>query len=148
VSGPSVSSMSVCVRLLAAALQRVDGLCCLLGSNCSVTDTRRVQVIKKHKNSHQKYIDRLIAEGTLTEDEVSVVHNRIQRTLQEEFDLAKDYKPKEDDWLSSVWVGFKTPAQRSRIRNTGLPCTAQLPLSLRSWPRPLRFDCISRQHPG
>ena len=41
--------------------------------------------------------------------------------LQEEFELAKDYTPVENDWLSSVWEGFKTPAQRSRIRNTGAP---------------------------
>jgi 2-oxoglutarate dehydrogenase E1 component len=78
-----------------------------------------VQVIKKHKNSHQQYVDRLLAEGTVSEDEIRETHNRVQAILQEEFDAAKDYKPVEDDWLSSVWAGFKTPAQRSRIRNTG-----------------------------
>ena len=80
-----------------------------------------MQVVKKHKNCFQKYIDRLLAEGTVSEDEVSHVQNRVLRILQEEFDLAKEYTPREDDWLSSVWTGFKTPAQRSRIRNTGAP---------------------------
>lgn len=86
----------------------------LTGARCGV------QVVKKHKNSFQKYIDRLLAEGTVSEDEVSEVQNRVLRILQEEFDLAKEYTPQEDDWLSSVWTGFKTPAQRSRIRNTGV----------------------------
>jgi 2-oxoglutarate dehydrogenase E1 component len=83
-----------------------------------------VQVIKKHTNSFQKYIDRLLSEGTVSEEEVSAVQNRVHRILQEEFDMAKEYVSKKDEWLSSVWAGFKTPAQRSRIRNTGVcpPC--------------------------
>ena len=90
--------------------------CCPHGSRAHA-----VQIIKKHKNCFQKYIDRLLAEGTVSEDEVSEVQNRVLRILQEEFDLAKEYTPQEDEWLSSVWTGFKTPAQRSRIRNTGAP---------------------------
>lgn len=138
--------LSLCVRLLALALQLFGSLCHLLWSLYVVTHMQRVQVIKKHKNSHQQYVDRLLAEGTLTEDEVSVVHNRIQRILQEEFDLAKDYKPKENDWLSSVWVGFKTPAQRSRIRNTGLPCAVAI--AFRFWPLKLLFSCVWSQQTG
>jgi hypothetical protein len=79
-----------------------------------------MQVIKKHTNSFQKYIDKLLSDGTVSEEEVSAVQNRVHRILQEEFDMAKEYVPKEDDWLSNVWAGFKTPAQLSRIRNTGL----------------------------
>jgi hypothetical protein len=79
-----------------------------------------MQVIKKHTNSFQKYIDKLLTAGTVTEEEVSAVQNRVHRILQEEFDMAKEYVPKKDDWLSNVWAGFKTPSQRSRIRNTGL----------------------------
>ena len=150
-----------------------------------------VQVVKKHKNCHQAYIDRLVSEATVTEDEIDTTHSRIQkilqarrtpfpemcmrsarawppcvnarqkivkqadrpaqagsvsevgpfvyrvcivtpdartcraaaltapRGLQEEFDLAKEYKPQKHEWLSHVWTGFMTPAQRSRIRNTG-----------------------------
>ena len=39
--------------------------------------------------------------------------------MQEEFDLAKTYKPEKRDWMSHVWEGFHTPAQRARVRNTG-----------------------------
>eukprot|EP00892_Ulva_mutabilis_P000834 jgi/Ulvmu1/10751/UM068_0041.1 len=77
--------------------------------------------IKKHPNAHMQYVDKLLSEGAVTEDEVREVHNRVQTILQEEFDAAKDYRPAEDEWLSNVWEGFKSPAQLSRIRNTGVP---------------------------
>ena len=79
-----------------------------------------LQVIKKHKNAHQQYVDRLISEGTVTPEEVRVIHNRVQHMLQSEFDAAKDYKPKPREWLASMWAGFMSPAQKSRIRNTGV----------------------------
>lgn len=95
------------------------------------------QVIKKHKNCHQQYVDRLLEAGAITEDEVSSVHNRIQATLQEEFDLAKTYKPEKRDWLSHVWEGFMTPAQRARVRNTGAAfrCLYASALQLSCWQR-------------
>ena len=34
---------------------------------------------------------------------------------------SKDYKQEKGDWLSSVWTGFNSPSQTSRIRNTGVP---------------------------
>lgn len=80
----------------------------------------RMQVIKKHPNAHQKYVDKLLQEGVVTEDEVREVHNRIQGIMQEEFEMAKEHRVSEQEWLSSVWSGFNSPSQRSRIRNTGM----------------------------
>ena len=47
------------------------------------------------------------------------MHDRVQGLLATEFDAAKDYKPSAKDWLASHWHGFLSPAQMSRIRNTG-----------------------------
>jgi hypothetical protein len=41
-----------------------------------------VQIVKKHTNSHQQYINRMISEGTVTEEEVDTTHSRIQKLLQ------------------------------------------------------------------
>ena len=80
-------------------------------------------MIKKHPNAHQKYVERLLQEGVITEDEVREVHNRIQGILQDEFEMAKEHVVSEQEWLSNVWAGFNSPSQRSRIRNTGAaPC--------------------------
>lgn len=78
-----------------------------------------MQEVKKHPNAHMQYVNKLLSEGTVTDAEVRDVHNRVQTIMQEEFDAAKDYRPSEDEWLSNVWEGFKSPAQLSRIRNTG-----------------------------
>ena len=45
----------------------------------------------------------------------------MQKTLHDNFNSAKDYKPSVSEWLSSVWKGFMSPSQHSRIRNTGVP---------------------------
>lgn len=47
------------------------------------------------------------------------IHDNIQLKLNEAFEGAKDYQPKAKDWLASHWQGFMSPAQLSRIRNTG-----------------------------
>lgn len=85
-----------------------------------------MQEVKKHPNAHMQYVNKLLSEGTVTDAEVRDVHNRVQTILQEEFDAAKDYRPSEDEWLSNVWEGFKSPAQLSRIRNTGASFSAPM----------------------
>lgn len=49
------------------------------------------------------------------------MYDKIMATLNTAFDAAKDYKPQKKDWLASHWHGFMSPAQLSRIRNTGVP---------------------------
>ena len=98
-----------------------------------------LQVIKKHTNAHQKYVDKLLQEGVITDDEVREVHNRIQRILQEEYEMAKEHRVSEQEWLSSVWSGFSSPSQRSRIRNTGARTTQ--PLS-REHVQLIAIDCV------
>lgn len=77
--------------------------------------------IKTMKNSHRLYVDQLLKEGSVTEAEVKAIHDKVLSILDAEFAAAKDYKPKPSDWLASHWTGFKSPAQMSRIRNTGVP---------------------------
>lgn len=49
------------------------------------------------------------------------------QVLSQEFEAAKDYVPQAGEWLSEKWAGFLSPAQRSRIRNTGPAAWAALP---------------------
>jgi 2-oxoglutarate dehydrogenase E1 component len=50
---------------------------------------------------------------------VRTIHDQVQSKLNEDYEAAKDYKPQAKDWLASHWQGFMSPAQMSRIRNTG-----------------------------
>jgi 2-oxoglutarate dehydrogenase E1 component len=79
------------------------------------------QRIKRHRNPHQIYVEKLLSEGSITKDDVRKVADRVQQILHDAFESAKEYKPKKSDWLSSVWQGFMSPVQHSRIRNTGVP---------------------------
>lgn len=76
--------------------------------------------IRGHKNAHQRYVEQLLGEGSLDSAAVRAIHDNIQAKLNEAFDAAKDYQPKAKDWLASHWQGFMSPAQLSRIRNTGV----------------------------
>jgi 2-oxoglutarate dehydrogenase E1 component len=62
----------------------------------------------------------LIAEGTLTKAECDEIRQFTQDSYEKDFEASKTYVRKETDWLSSRWVGFKSPSQQSRIRETGV----------------------------
>lgn len=76
--------------------------------------------IRGHKNAHQRYVEQLLSEGSVDQATVRGVHDAVQSKLNEAFEGAKDYEPKAKDWLASHWQGFMSPAQLSRIRNTGV----------------------------
>lgn len=78
------------------------------------------QVIKRHRNPQQIYIEQLLNEGSLTKDQVRGITDRVQNILHDAFEAAKDVKAKKSEWLSSYWKGFMSPHQHSRIRNTGV----------------------------
>ena len=50
--------------------------------------------IRGHKNAHQRYVERLLAEGSADAATVRSVHDGIQAKLNEAFEGAKDYQPK------------------------------------------------------
>ena len=52
--------------------------------------------------------------------QVRAVHDRVQDILNAEYEASRSYRPSTKDWLASHWQGFMSPAQLSRIRNTGL----------------------------
>lgn len=78
------------------------------------------QRIKNHKTPLQTYSKRLIDEGVLSEAEVDEIVSNVKKGLNEAFEQSKSWEPKERDWLSSHWDGYKSEAQRSIIRNTGV----------------------------
>jgi hypothetical protein len=53
------------------------------------------------------------------QEEVDAIHSKISQILNDELEASKSYVPKKKDWLASHWEGFMSPAQLSRIRNTG-----------------------------
>eukprot|EP00887_Chlorella_sp_A99_P003603 scaffold7.g3603.t1 len=64
--------------------------------------------IKRHKNPHVLYAEKLVAEGSVTKEQVRQISDAVQQKLHDAFEEAKS-------------EGFMSPHQHSRIRNTGVP---------------------------
>lgn len=77
--------------------------------------------INKHPDTLRTYQSHLIAEGTVTKEEVESIHKMVNSTLEKDFEAAKTWVTPKNDWLSSKWAGFLSPNQLSRIRQTGYP---------------------------
>lgn len=79
------------------------------------------QKIKKLKNTLDLYADRLIAEGTVTEEEVKSVAEKYEKICEEAFELAKkETHIKYKDWLDSPWSGFFEGKDPCKVSPTGL----------------------------
>jgi len=76
--------------------------------------------IKQHESSMLTYMRQCVADGAMTEAEVEEVKSNCLSVLAREFEAGKTYVPKKGDWLADKWSGFMSPAQKSRIRNTGV----------------------------
>ncbi|DAZ93464.1 TPA: hypothetical protein N0F65_006523 [Lagenidium giganteum] len=67
------------------------------------------------------YTDKLVAEGVATKEECDAVTNKVWNFFQSTFEESKNWEDaKKSDWLANRWESFKSPNQRSRIRQTGV----------------------------
>ncbi|KAL5281992.1 OGDHL family protein [Megaselia abdita] len=79
------------------------------------------QKIKKLKTTLDLYADRLIAEGTVTVEEVKSVAEKYEKICEEAFELAKkETHIKYKDWLDSPWSGFFEGKDPCKVSPTGL----------------------------
>jgi 2-oxoglutarate dehydrogenase E1 component len=69
----------------------------------------------------QKYIDTLIAEGTVTQAEIDVMKARIWNILEENYTASQTYRGKSRDWMSSTWSGFKAPSELAKDTVKSVP---------------------------
>ncbi|QCE12862.1 2-oxoglutarate dehydrogenase, mitochondrial-like [Vigna unguiculata] len=86
----------------------------------SFTQPKMYKVIRSHPSTLEIYEKKLLESGELSQEEIDKIHKKVTSILNEEFLASKEYIPKRRDWLSAYWLGFKSPEQLSRIRNTGV----------------------------
>jgi 2-oxoglutarate dehydrogenase E1 component len=78
--------------------------------------------IKSHPDSMTIYSQQLVEEGVLSKEALAKdVIGKVQDECDRAFERAKDFEAQKDSWLSSRWKGFHGPAQKARIRSTGVP---------------------------
>jgi 2-oxoglutarate dehydrogenase E1 component len=76
--------------------------------------------IRKHLTPLETYSKQLISEGVVTKEECGTIRANVNEYLAAQYEAGKTWETKDRDWLSSHWDGFKSEAQRSSIRNTGV----------------------------
>ncbi|OEL36246.1 hypothetical protein BAE44_0002736 [Dichanthelium oligosanthes] len=88
-------------------------------NNYTTGGTVHIIVINNHQSSCKIYIQKLLREGEITNEDIRKITDKVDKNLNEEFAKSKDYVPNNRDWLSSSWTGFLPPEQISRARDTG-----------------------------
>ncbi|CAI9285807.1 unnamed protein product [Lactuca saligna] len=86
----------------------------------SFTQPKMYKIIRNHPSSLEIYQKKLLETGQATKEDIDRIQSKVTSILNEEFLASKDYVPQRRDWLSAYWLGFKSPEQLSRIRNTGV----------------------------
>eukprot|EP01114_Cavostelium_apophysatum_P002869 TRINITY_DN1256_c0_g1_i1.p1 TRINITY_DN1256_c0_g1~~TRINITY_DN1256_c0_g1_i1.p1 ORF type:complete len:1024 (+),score=305.35 TRINITY_DN1256_c0_g1_i1:177-3248(+) len=76
------------------------------GDEPRFTQPQMYKKIDEQKPSFELYAEYLQHEKVITAEKLKEIENGVQAGLDKAFAASVGYKPKKDDWLSSVWKGF------------------------------------------
>ena len=71
----------------------------------SFTQPRMYQQIAKQASILEKYVQKLLEDGTFTKEEIEKHRKWVLNILEENYQKSKDYQPTSREWLSSTWNG-------------------------------------------
>ncbi|KAF9581928.1 2-oxoglutarate dehydrogenase E1 component [Lunasporangiospora selenospora] len=77
----------------------------------SFTQPIMYKAIGSQKPALEKYIAKLVDEGTFNMGQIDEMQKRVWNILEENYAKSKDYKSKTKEWMTSSWHGFKSPAE-------------------------------------
>ncbi|KAF3388706.1 2-oxoglutarate dehydrogenase [Penicillium rolfsii] len=77
----------------------------------SFTQPLMYKRIASQKSQLDKYVEKLINEGTFTKEDIDEHKKWVWGMLNDSFDRSKDYQPTGKEWLTSAWNNFKTPKE-------------------------------------
>ncbi len=76
--------------------------------------------IARHALPAHIYSDRLVAEGTVSKEEVDQRFAEFKSKYEKDYETAKNFKPNKADWLEGNWTGFEPPKTEQEEPVTGL----------------------------
>ncbi|WFD29760.1 oxoglutarate dehydrogenase (succinyl-transferring) [Malassezia sp. CBS 17886] len=80
----------------------------------SFTQPRMYEAINKQPTTLTQYAEKLVKEGTFTQEEIDEHCKWVWDRLEEAYEKSKTYEPEERQWLSSAWEGFPSPKDLER----------------------------------
>ncbi|MGD0190839.1 MAG: 2-oxoglutarate dehydrogenase E1 component [Rhizomicrobium sp.] len=90
----------------------------------SFTQPLMYRAIKDHPTTLELYAAKLVAEGSLTEDDVRSLIGDFNKRLDQELESSKSHRPEHADWLDGQWKGFETAGEGDRRGDTDVSLTA------------------------
>ncbi len=90
------------------------------GDEPMFTQPQMYKAIKVHKTTLQVYTERLIRDGLIPEGEIEDMKAAFQAQLNQDFELAKAYRPNKADWLDGKWSGLGPQGQRYQRGKTSV----------------------------
>ena len=90
------------------------------GDEPAFTQPLMYKKIKEHPSVCEIYSKQLVAEGLLTEADVSELQAVHRAMLDEEFEAADSYKPNKADWLDGAWSSIGFAEEGARRGSTGV----------------------------
>ncbi len=104
--------------------------------------------IAEHATIGCLYTDRLVAENSVTQAEVTTLQTEIDLRLQKSFQEAETYSPSKADWFDGKWKGFSAKTSIVKDDPTGVSSTvlasvgnalSQVPEGFHLHPKLVRF---------
>ncbi|HLZ66060.1 MAG TPA: 2-oxoglutarate dehydrogenase E1 component [Aliidongia sp.] len=77
--------------------------------------------IATQPTTRQIYADRLVNEGSLSQDKADQIVTDFLAKMETEFEAAKSYKPNKADWFEGAWAGFGLAPDDDRRGTTAVP---------------------------
>jgi 2-oxoglutarate dehydrogenase E1 component len=77
------------------------------GDEPAFTQPLMYKKISTQKTTRMKYATQLVAEGVVSQEEVTQMHEDFEKRLAESFDAVEGFKPNSTDCLGGAWTGFK-----------------------------------------
>jgi 2-oxoglutarate dehydrogenase E1 component len=84
------------------------------------TQPQMYKVIKGKKTTRDIYAEKLVSEGTMTQEDADAVYADLNAHLEKEFQAATSYKPNRADMLEGHWTGLKVASGDDRRGETAI----------------------------
>jgi 2-oxoglutarate dehydrogenase E1 component len=86
----------------------------------SFTQPLMYRKIAEHPTAVEIYGQRLVGEGSLTQDQVDGEISAFRAGLEADFEAAKSFKPNKADWLEGAWTGYEVASGDKRSGDTAV----------------------------